>query len=52
MEQLSSTKIFQDGMNKKFLFEHLDNLRKNSPADYSKFVDAHEDDLRAIGYFK
>jgi len=37
-------------MNKKQLFEYLDKLRIENPAEYTKFVDKHEDDLREIGY--
>ena len=37
--------------NKKHLFETLDKMRKENPAEYSAFLDKHESDLRDTGYF-
>jgi len=41
---------FMQMMNKKQLFEYLDKLRKDNPAEYATFLEKHEDDLREIGY--
>jgi HSP90 family molecular chaperone len=52
-ELLSQTTITAalNASNKQQLFAHLDKMRKENPAEYSAFLDAHESDLRDSGYF-
>jgi len=50
-QPLISPQLFLNMMNKKILFNHLDKLRKDSPAEYAEFVEKHENDLRTTGYF-
>jgi len=49
MEDLAREMLHET--NKRYLFAHLDKMRKENPAEYSAFLDKHESDLRDSGYF-